>query len=344
MFRPINPTRLGMGLGSGCLGVIFLPPDDPGLASRARTAAAATRKWGGSTARTGWRERELGIDVNCRGVPEVYYPKVVWYFDSWYSMDVGTLWSHTKIKIDGVRVFMYCTMRSTLNRLSNRPWGSWYIRFCCLPKLDFFLPCMDATLYFTPSQCWHLRQPLHLRKLWSANMKPQNGDFLLLNGSNFRSYSVLVFIHKCVRLYESWTNHGYLEKVSGKREKQFWNVSADDAKGDSTNSGSQLCSFAHLDRSSCWRVEGYVYYRAELHHLCWEMGYVSPMAGHVYLRWKWQVERGSMNRLCMYICIPRTLMTLVLTFKIQAIWGSRYIKADGFLDSLRQPKEFNILS
>lgn len=49
-----------------------------------------------------------------------------------------------------------------------------------------------------------------------------------------------------MRLYESWTNHGYLEKVPGKREKQFWNVSADDAKGDSTNSGSQLCSFAQV--------------------------------------------------------------------------------------------------
>lgn len=49
-----------------------------------------------------------------------------------------------------------------------------------------------------------------------------------------------------MRLYESWTNHGYLEKVPGKREKQFWNVSVDDAKGDSTNSGSQLCSFAQV--------------------------------------------------------------------------------------------------
>lgn len=49
-----------------------------------------------------------------------------------------------------------------------------------------------------------------------------------------------------MRLYESPTNHGYLEKVPGKREKQFWSVSADDAKGDSTNSGSQLCSAAHI--------------------------------------------------------------------------------------------------
>ena len=60
-------------------------------------------------------------------------------------------------------------------------------------------------------------------------------------GSNFRADSMLSF---GVCETWSWTNHGYLEKVPGKSEKQFWNVSADDAR-DSTNSGSQLSSGAH---------------------------------------------------------------------------------------------------